>query len=406
MKIVRNLLKAAFKSLAKNRMRSLLTSLGIIIGVSAVVVMVAIGKGSQQRIQNDISSLGTNLLMVRPGSVSSGGTRLGAGSSPGFTFSDIEKLQKELIYVSAISPVVRTSAQVIGGSGNWMTSIYGVDSDYFGIRDWQIASGEFFTEKDVASKRKVAVLGKTVANELFMNMDPIGQRIRINNIPFTIIGVLKSKGEAAMGQDQDDIVLAPSTTVLYRIKGGQYIDMINASAVSVEAMDAAKQELTDALRTIRGIKYGEDDDFTVRSQSEIMQMVTSTTETMTLLLGAIAAVSLIVGGIGIMNIMLVSVTERTREIGIRLSIGARGSDIMVQFLTEAIVLSLSGGIIGILLSAGVVAILNRFTSLTAIMNPEIIIVSFLFSGAVGIFFGFYPARRAAALNPIDALRYE
>jgi putative ABC transport system permease protein len=406
MKIVRNLLKAAFKSLAKNRMRSLLTSLGIIIGVSAVVVMVSIGKGSQKRIQNDINSLGTNLLMVRPGSVSSGGTRLGAGSSPGFTANDIEKLQKELTYVSALSPVVRTSAQVIGGSGNWMTSIYGVNSEYFTIRDWKIESGEFFTEKDVASKRKVAVLGKTVADELFQNMDPVGQRIRINNIPFTVIGVLKSKGEAAMGQDQDDIVIAPWTTVLYRLKGGQYIDMLNASAVSTDAMDAAKNELTQALRTLRGIKYGDEDNFSVRSQSEIMEMVTSTTETMTLLLAAIAAVSLLVGGIGIMNIMLVSVTERTREIGIRLSMGARASDIMIQFLTEAIVLSLSGGIIGILLSAGVVAILNKFTSLTAIMNPEIIVISVLFSGAVGIFFGFYPARRAAALNPIDALRYE
>ena len=402
----KNLLKAAFRSLLKNRMRSLLTSLGIIIGVSAVIVMVAVGQGSQAQIEKSINALGTNLLIAFPSSGSSGGVHFGAGTLNRFTFDDVDKLRKEATLLQAVSPVVRSGAQVIGGGTNWSTAIYGVTPDYFTIRNWEIDKGDFFTDRDVATNKKVALLGATVANQLFPDQDPVGQSIRIRNIPFTVIGVLKAKGQSGMGQDQDDIILAPATTVLYRLKGGRWVDMINASAVSTNEMDSAMTQMTQVLRAAHRIPEGEDNDFTIRSQAEITEAVTATTETMTLLLGSIAAVSLVVGGIGIMNIMLVSVTERTREIGIRLSVGARESDILFQFLTEAVVLSLAGGLIGILLSALVVAGLGRFTQLHPIISPQIITISVLFAGAVGVFFGFYPARKAAALNPIDALRHE
>jgi putative ABC transport system permease protein len=387
-------------------MRSLLTSLGIIIGVAAVIIMVAVGQGTQVAIQSSINSLGTNLIMVMPGSATSGGAHLGTGSSNRFTFDDVASLRRLTTLTDGISSVVRTGGQVVGGGANWATTIYGVDPEYFGIRNWEIEYGEFFTDRDVTGKRKVALLGKTVADELFPDADPVGQNVRIRNIPFKVIGVLKEKGQAGMGQDQDDVILAPSTSVLYRLKGGQYIDLINAGAVSVGKVDAAIDEISKIMRELHGLHEGEDDDFTVRSQAEIMAAVTSTTDTMKLLLGAIAAVSLVVGGIGIMNIMLVSVTERTREIGIRLSVGARESDILVQFLTEAVVLSVSGGLIGILLSFGVVAGVNEWTSISAIITPTIVMLSFVFAASVGVFFGFYPARKAAKLDPIDALRHE
>jgi putative ABC transport system permease protein len=390
-------------------MRSLLTSLGIIIGVGAVIVMVAIGEGSQAQIEANITSLGTNLLLIIPGSSNTGGVRQGSGSWRQFTFDDIEALQREATLVDGVSPVVRSGGQIIGGAGNWFTGVYGVSPEYFKIRSWEISSGEFFTDKDVTARRKVALLGKTVVDQLFPTQDPIGQNIRIRNTPFTVIGVLKAKGQTGMGQDQDDVILAPATTVLYRLKGDRHsssIDMINASATSSGKVDSAIAEMRTILRKSHKLTEGQDDDFTVRSQAEIMQAATETTKTMTLLLGSIAAVSLLVGGIGIMNIMLVSVTERTREIGIRLSVGARESDVLIQFLTEAVVLSLSGGIIGITLSAAVVAGLNKWTTLQPIITPETVVVSFLFSAIVGIFFGFYPARKAAALDPIDALRHE
>ncbi|MBN2225830.1 MAG: ABC transporter permease [candidate division Zixibacteria bacterium] len=404
---LKNIIKAAFKSILKNRMRSLLTSLGIIIGVSAVIVMVAVGRGSQVQIEQSIDALGTNLIVVFPGSSSSGGVRGGAGSFNRFTFDDVEKLKKEATLVSSASPVVRSGGQVIGGGNNWFTEIYGVSTDYFEIRNWKLAAGDLFTDRDISSRKKVAILGKTVADELFPDQDPIGERIRIRNIPFEVIGVLQEKGQSGMGQDQDDVILAPSTTVYYRLKGSrQSVDMINASALTTESMEDAQEEMRQILRASHRLEEGEDDDFTIRNQAEITEAVTSTSKTMTMLLGAIAAVSLVVGGIGIMNIMLVSVTERTREIGIRLSVGARGSDVLTQFLAEAMVLSLSGGLIGILLSLAISFVLNHMTDLHTVISSEIVFIAFMFSGIVGVFFGFYPARKAAALNPIDALRYE
>ncbi|MEZ4762596.1 MAG: ABC transporter permease [Calditrichia bacterium] len=400
------LLKVAFKSILKNRMRSLLTSLGIIIGVSAVIVMVAIGEGSQKQIQQGIESLGTNLIIVFPGASRSGGVSRGAGSFNRFTFDDVEKIRSEATLLEGISPVVRAGGQVIGGSGNWSTSTYGVTPDYFEIRKWELVHGEFFTDRDVRGNKKVAILGKTIADELFPNQDPTGESIRIRNTPFTVIGVLKAKGQSGMGNDQDDVILAPATTVLYRMRGGRYVDMLNASAISSEKLAAAQEEIRVLLREAHRLNPGDDDDFNIANQAEITEAASETTRVMTLLLGAIASVSLIVGGIGIMNIMLVSVTERTREIGIRLSVGARSVDVLAQFLIEAVVLSLSGGIIGILLAFLITVTLEQFTEMSTVINPTVIMISTLFSGIVGVFFGFYPAKKAASLNPIDALRYE
>jgi putative ABC transport system permease protein len=401
-----NLLKAAFKSILKNRMRSLLTSLGIIIGVSAVIVMVAIGEGSQAQIEEQINSLGTDLIIAFPGASRSGGVSRGAGSFNRFTYSDVEKLREESKLLKAVSPVVFAGSQIIGGGHNWSTTVFGVSPEYFEIRNWPLESGEFYTEREEKSRRKVCLLGKTVANELFPGQNPVGEKIRIRNTPFTVIGVLKAKGQSGLGQDQDDVVLAPSTTVLYRLRGRDYLNMINASSISPDLINEAKDEMRTILRESHRLDPAEDDDFTIRTQAEITEAASATSKIMTILLGAVAGVSLVVGGIGIMNIMLVSVTERTREIGIRLSVGARSSDILTQFLAEAVVLSLSGGIIGILLSFGTSLIMNKFTAIYTLIDPFIIFISFLFSGAVGIFFGFYPARKAANLNPIDALRYE
>jgi putative ABC transport system permease protein len=403
---LKNLIKTAFKSIFKNRMRSLLTSLGIIIGVSAVIVMVAIGEGSQKKIEEGIQSLGTNLIIVFPGTSRSGGVSRGAGSFGHFSFDDVEKIEKEATLVKAVSPIVRTGGQVIGGGNNWNTGIYGVSESYFEIRNWELEYGEFFTDRDVKTSSKVALLGKTVADQLFPNQDPVGQKIRIRNVPFLVIGILKAKGQSGMGADQDDLILAPSTTVYYRLRGWRHIDMLNASAISADRVEEAKKEIQAILRESHRINPGEEDDFTVSDQADISEAASQTSRILTMLLGSIAGVSLLVGGIGIMNIMLVSVTERTREIGIRLSVGARGKDVMIQFLTEAVILSLAGGIIGILLSLGISFSLNKFTELNSVVNPDIIFISVIFSAAVGIFFGYYPARKAAALNPIDALRYE
>lgn len=400
------ILQVALKSILRNRLRSFLTSLGIIIGVSAVVVMVAIGEGSGSRIKTQLEGMGTNILVVFPGSSRVGGVSRGAGTIYKFTLDDFEEIKDRATLLSAVSPVVYSNAQVIGGGNNWSTSISGVSEHYLQIRNWQLASGEFFSAQDVNNRRKVVVLGKSVADELFPDSDPIGQQVRIRNTPFMVIGVLTSKGQNLMGRDQDDIMLAPVTTVLYRLKGGENIDQIYASCQSEEVIAQAEQEVTQILRDAHQLKEGQEDDFNVRNQTEMLEMASEISGVITMLLGSIAAVSLIVGGIGIMNIMLVSVTERTREIGIRLSVGARTSDIMTQFLVEASVLSCTGGVIGILLSFIIKAILMSATSVQVIIKPPIVAIAFGVAVLIGVFFGFYPARRAALLNPIDALRHE
>jgi len=401
----KNLLKVAFKSLVKNRMRSLLTSLGVIIGVGAVIVMVGVGQGAQQDIEQQISSLGANMLMVWPQRSWSHGVSQ-SGTQNRLTLDDVEAIRRQATLLTAVSPEVRVGAQIIGGGSNWNTTVRGVDPEYEAIRDWHIEYGEYFTERDVRAKSKVAVLGKTVADNLFPSGDAVGAQIRVRNTPFKVIGVLESKGEASFGGDQDDVILVPSSTALYRLAGGRYISSIYASAASVEESPQAEEELAIIMREAHRIGPGEEDDFRIRSQAEFMEMATQTSEVMTLLLAAVAAVSLIVGGIGIMNIMLVSVTERTREIGIRMAVGARGSDVLVQFLTEAVVLALIGGTIGVLLAVGVSVILNNLVGMTTVIHAGVVTLAFGFSAAIGVFFGYYPARKAARLHPIDALRYE
>jgi putative ABC transport system permease protein len=403
---IKSLLRVALKSILRNRMRSLLTSLGIIIGVSAVIVMVAIGQGSQRRIEQQISSLGTNVLTIYPGESQVGGVSQGAGTANRLTLDDAAKLKLNATLLAAVSPIVRARAQVIGGGKNWNTSINGVSPDYLAIRVWGVDNGEFFTDRDITANAKVAVIGKTVADQLFPDQDPVGEHVQIRSTPFKVIGVMAAKGENPAGMDQDDIVLAPYTTVLYRLKGGTYIDMINVSAKSADQMSAAQEETRTILRDAHRLNPADDDNFRIRSQADITEAATATSRILTLLLGSIAGVSLVVGGIGIMNIMLVSVTERTREIGIRLSVGARASDILTQFLAESVVLGAFGGIVGVLLAVGVAFGLRHLTELQPIISPGIVALAFSVSAAVGIFFGLYPARKAAALNPIDALRYE
>ncbi len=403
---IHNLLVIAVTSIFKNQMRSMLTSLGIIIGVCAVIVMVAVGSGSQKQIENQIQSLGTNVIIIFPSVSRSGGVSKGAGSFNRLRMDDSDVLTEKGTLFNLVSPIIHAGAQVIGNGSNWNTTIQGVSENYLQIRNWPLESGEFFTNRDIISRKKVAVIGKTIATELYPDEDPIGQKIRIRNTPFTIIGVLSEKGQDTRGSDQDDIIFAPSTTVLYRLKGGQFIDMIQVSTFSPENIPAAQEEIRSILREKHKLQEGEDDDFTIRNQSELTETFSSTSKTMTLLLGSIAAVSLLVGGIGIMNIMLVSVTERTREIGIRRSVGARSRDILSQFLTESFILSLGGGLLGIILAFIISYSLNRWTEIFTVIQPGIIVLSFSFSGAVGIFFGYYPARKASNLNPIDALRYE
>lgn len=404
--LAKRILKIAIKSIIKSRMRSLLTALGIIIGVAAVVIMVAVGDGAQSKVAAQIEGLGSNLIIITPGTSNSGGIRGGAGSFNRFTLEDAEKIKNEATLIKGVSPLVRSGGQVIGGVGNWFTQIQGVSPDYLEIRSWTLKSGEFFTERDVKARAKVCVIGSEIVTNLFPNDDPVGKQIRIRNVPFKIIGVLKSKGQTSGGTSNDDIILAPSKTVLDRLSGGRFISSIQASAISSENNELAQAKIKNIMRESHKLEKGEDDDFTVKDQSDIVEAATETSRVLTYLLASVAGVSLVVGGIGIMNIMLVSVTERTREIGIRLSVGARPTDILIQFLTEATVLSLTGGAIGILLSFLVVYILNNYTEQVAVVKPVIVILATGFAAAIGIFFGFYPARKASALNPIDALRYE
>jgi putative ABC transport system permease protein len=400
------LIKVAGHSIFKNKMRTLLTMLGIIIGVGAVIIMVAIGTGAQRQIEDRIHSLGTNMLVVTPGSTTQGGVSQGAQSFNRLTIEDADRLRQQSFLLAAVSPVVITRGQIIGGVTNWRCFIFGVHPDYQTIRDWGVASGVFFDSDDTRAMRKVAVIGKTVADNIFPGEDPIGRQVQIRNVPFKIVGVLASKGQTADGSDQDDVVLAPYTTVQTRLSGHTFIGQILASTFSPDDIAAAQAEMRAIMRDSHELTMGEADDFTVRNQNDLATAAQATTHVLTLLLSAIASISLLVGGIGIMNIMLVSVTERTREIGLRLALGARGSDVLTQFLVESVVMSLAGGLIGVIVGFAGSALIGAFTGWRTAISPGTVFVALGFAASVGIFFGYYPARRAAALNPIDALRYE
>jgi putative ABC transport system permease protein len=400
------LIAVAIQSVRKNKLRSLLTTLGIVIGVGAVMVMVAIGQGAKTQIRQRIDSLGTNLIVITPGAITTGGVSQGAGTANRLTLDDAEALQRESYLLTAVSPVIVAPAQAVGGQGNWRTAVNGVSAEYSVIRDWPLESGRFFDNNDLRTTRRVVVLGGTVAANLYPEGNPLGQNIRLRNVSFEIIGVLATKGQTAEGRDQDDVILAPYTTVQTRLAGRNFIPQILAATSSANDIAPAQEEVRAILRETHELATYEDDDFTVRDQAELADAAQSTADIMTLLLAAIASISLLVGGIGIMNIMLVSVTERTHEIGIRMAVGARGSDVLTQFLIESIVMSCLGGLIGLALGYGASRVVARITGWSTAIAPEMIAVAIGFSAAVGIFFGFYPAKKAAAMNPIDALRYE
>ncbi|MBU1169982.1 MAG: ABC transporter permease [Proteobacteria bacterium] len=400
------LIKVAFQSILKNRMRSLLTMLGIIIGVASVIALVGLGQGSQADIEKQVSSMGTNLLIIHQGSSFSGGVRGGTGTQASLSMEDVAALREKPLTIQYVSPVIRLNEQVIAGKKNWNTAIEGVSQSYLNIRNYRLSRGSFFTPRDIKAKAKVAVLGKTVVDELFPGQDPVGTRIRIRNVPFVVVGVLGSKGQTAMGSDQDDVILVPDTTAFYRLSDGKAIRAIMVSAVSEDLMTDAEADVRKVLRHAHKLPEGEEDDFHVRSQTELISVASKVTGTLTALLSAIAGVSLLVGGIGIMNIMLVSVTERTREIGIRMAIGARGGDILIQFLIEAVILSLIGGIFGIMAGVGIAFGIGKATGTSVVVSTWVILATVIFTASVGVFFGFYPAKKASALNPIEALRYE
>jgi putative ABC transport system permease protein len=401
-----NLIRIASQSIIKNKMRTLLTMLGIIIGVGAVIVMVAVGMGARSQIRDQINGLGTNLITVTPGSSNAGGVSQGAGTFNRLQLSDAEKLKREAVTLAGVSPVIATGAQAISGTANWRTRINGVSLDYRVIREWDVSDGAWFSETDVRTNRKVALIGKVVADNLFPGQSPVGQRVQLRNVPFDVVGVLQPKGQTSSGTDQDDIILIPYTTANTRLSGRQFIPQILVSANSEAEIPAAQREVTAILREAHKLGPGEEDDFTVKNQTELAEAAEGTTKVMSLLLAAIASISLLVGGIGIMNIMLVSVTERTREIGIRMAIGARGRDVLTQFLVESIVMSLLGGLVGLGIGVGGAVILGRVMGWSTEVSPLTVAIAVGFSAAVGVFFGFYPARKAASLNPIEALRYE
>ena len=401
-----NSVKIALNALKRNKFRAFLTMLGIIIGVASVIVMLAIGQGSKKSIQDQMSGMGTNLIFVMPGAEQKGGVRMGFSDAQNLKLSDLDGVEKNCPAISGVSPEVRSSGQAVVGNQNWPTSIYGVNNKYFNIRKYTIGSGRSFTENEILTYAKVCLVGKTIVKNLFPKTDPIGQTIRFKSIPLLIIGVLGEKGENGMGQDQDDLIMAPFTTVQKRILAITYIQSIATSAASEELNNTAIAQITESIRKSHKLKTGDADDFQVRSQSEMVQMFSSISDIMTLLLGAISGISLLVGGIGIMNIMYVSVTERTREIGLRLSVGGRGNDILMQFLIESILLSVFGGIIGISLGIATTSVTASIMSWPVVITPASVIMAFLVCTVIGVFFGWYPARKAASLNPIDALRYE
>ncbi|MDQ2969669.1 MAG: ABC transporter permease [Acidobacteriota bacterium] len=399
------ILKVGMKAIARNKLRSTLTALGIIIGVACVIAMIAVGGGAQAAVQAQISSLGTNFLMVFPGTSTSSGARIFSGQST-LTEDDVAAVRAECPSVAYVSPMSRSSGQVVYGNLNWGTSVQGVGVEWPFVRSWNVEKGSFFDDTEIRSAAKVCILGATVANALFGDQNPIGQMVRIKNFPFKVIGVLESKGGSTMGQDQDDTVIAPYTTVMKLLKRSAKIDMFMASATSRTTVDQAQTEIDALLRQRHRLQPGQDPDFMIRSQQEIAQTADQTSRQMSALLAAIASISLLVGGIGIMNIMLVSVTERTREIGIRMAIGAKGRDILTQFLIEALTLSIAGGAIGIALGIAASRFLAWKQQWPIVLSPQAILLAFGFSAAIGIFFGFYPARKASRLDPIDALRYE
>ena len=399
------ILKVGMKAIARNKMRSTLTALGIIIGVACVIAMIAVGGGAQAAVQAQINSLGSNFLMIFPGVATQSGARIFTGQST-ITEDDVAAVKSECPAVAYVSPSVRSGAQIVAGTMNWGTSIQGVGVDWPFVRSWNVEKGAFFGDSEVRSAAKVVVLGATVANELFPDGNAIDQMIRIKNIPFRVVGVLETKGGSTMGQDQDDTVIAPYTTVMKLIKKTVKIDMFMVSAASRFDVDEAQKEIEALLRQRHRLQPGQDSDFMIRSQQEIAQTADQTSRQMSALLAAIASISLLVGGIGIMNIMLVSVTERTREIGIRMAIGAKGRDILTQFLIEALSLSVAGGAIGIALGIGTSRFLAWKQKWPIVLSPAAILLAFGFSAAIGIFFGFYPAQKASRLDPIEALRYE
>ena len=402
-----NLFKIALRALNNNKLRAFLTMLGIIIGVASVITMIAIGQGSKKSIQSQISEMGSNIIMIMPGAEMRGGVRQDASSMQTLKLTDYESIRDETNFVAAVSPSVSSSGQLIAGNNNYPSSVSGVSADYLEIRQLTVENGEIFSETDIQTSAKVCIIGKTIQDNLFPDgEDPVGRVIRFNQIPFRVVGVLKSKGYNSMGQDQDDVVLAPYTTVMKRLLAQTYLSTIFCSALSEDMTDYATDEISEILRKNHKLKDDDDDDFNIRSQQELATMLNTTTDLMTTLLACIAGISLVVGGIGIMNIMYVSVTERTREIGLRMSVGARGIDILAQFLIEAILISITGGIIGVIAGCGAALIVKLVAHWPVYIQAWSVFLSFAVCTVTGVFFGWYPAKKAAGLDPIDALRYE
>lgn len=402
-----NLFKIALRALANNKMRGFLTMLGIIIGVASVITMLAIGQGSKRSIQAEISEMGSNMIMIQPGGDIRGGVRQEASSMETLKLEDYQNIVDETRYVAAVSPSVNSSGQVIYGANNAPTTIYGISPDYMEIRRYKVEDGEMFSDQDIAVAAKVCVVGKTVVDNLFPGGEnPVGKVIRFQKLPFKIVGVLESKGYNSMGMDQDDLILAPYTTIQKKVLAITHLQGITCSALKEEYTEQAIDEISEILRRNHKLKADEEDDFTIRSQQELSSMLTSTTDMMTVLLAAVAGISLLVGGIGIMNIMYVSVTERTREIGLRMSIGAKGIDILSQFLIESILISVTGGLIGVIFGVGSAIIVNQVAHFPIFIQPWSVFLSFVVCTATGIFFGWYPAKKAAQLDPIEAIRYE